>query len=638
MHLATNFNRIWIIHLASFWFFTSFNSPTLYTKNYSQLMDNQPVLQSRLSAVALGGSITCLIQIIATVSEWFFVPRQWPGAQSLSSRLLLFIIMFVLNTVPSVFIFSWYDLETHSKFAYYLSIAQFILALITTFWFALVPLGSIFGASIFTRKKSSRRFLASRTFTASYPQLVGRSRAFSILLWITIFTAKFLESYFFLTLSIRDPIRNLSIMKMTRCVGDKFIGKFLCENQARIVLGLVYFTDMVLFFLDTYLWYIVVNCCFSVILSFVLGISILSPWRNVYSRLPKRIYSKILATTEMDIKYRPKILVSQVWNAIIISMYREHLLPVDMVHKLLYQQVCSEEDERKTLKSPSFFIAHDDSTFKANEFFPSNSEAQRRVSFFAQSLSTPIPEPVPVESMPIFTVLIPHYGEKIILSLKEIIKEDNANSRITLLEYLKQLYPTEWDCFVKDTKLMAIGSGAISVTSGRFDTTRKKKDTQPHTAGLQSIDGVMANEEDVSNIALESLRNDANNLEKVPLSPMYENVMIPNSPEDDVRQSKIDDLPLYCIGFKTSSPEYALRTRIWASLRTQTLYRTASGFQNYVRALKLLYRIENPGMVQFYFDNPEGLETDLEAMAHRKFKLVIAMQRYKKFNATEKED
>lgn len=644
LHVATNFNRIWIIHLASFWFFTSFNSPTLYTKDYDQLMDNQPVMQSRLSAVALGGGVTCLIQIIATISEWFFVPRQWPGAQSVTSRLLLFIFMFVLNTAPSVFIFTWYDLETHSKFAYYLSIAQFILALVTTFWFALVPLGSIFGANIFTPRKSTRRFLASRTFTASFPQLVGRSRAFSIMLWITIFTAKFLESYFFLTLSIRDPIRNLSIMKMTRCVGDHIIGRFLCENQARIVLCLIYFTDLVLFFLDTYLWYIVVNCCFSVILSFVLGISILTPWRNVYSRLPKRIYSKILATTEMDIKYKPKILVSQVWNAIIISMYRDHLLPIDMVHKLLYQQVFSEEDERKTLKSPSFFIAHDDSTFKANEFFPANSEAQRRISFFAQSLSTPIPEPVPVESMPIFTVLIPHYGEKILLSLKEIIKEDNMNSRITLLEYLKQLYPTEWDCFVKDTKLMAIESGVISETSGKFDTTQKKKDVQDATSGTQYIDGVLVPEKEGNGIVLEALKNDADeignasNISKVPLSPMYENVVIPNSPEDDMRQGKINDLPLYCIGFKTSGPEYSLRTRIWASLRTQTLYRTASGFQNYVRALKLLYRIENPAMVQFYFDNPDGLEIDLESMAHRKFKLVIAMQRYKKFSASERED
>ena len=28
----------------------------------------------------------------------------------------------------------------------------------------------------------------------------------------------------------------------------------------------------------------------------------------------------------MEVKYKPKVLVSQNWNAIIISMYREHLV------------------------------------------------------------------------------------------------------------------------------------------------------------------------------------------------------------------------------------------------------------------------------------------------------------------------
>ena len=101
----------------------------------------------------------------------------------------------------------------------------------------------------------------------------------------------------------------------------------------------MYITDLVLFFLDTYLWYIIWNTVFSVARSFYLGISIWTPWRNVFSRLPKRIYSKVLATGDMEIKYKPKVLISQIWNAIVISMYREHLLSIDHVQKLLYHQV-----------------------------------------------------------------------------------------------------------------------------------------------------------------------------------------------------------------------------------------------------------------------------------------------------------
>ena len=358
----------------------------------------------------------------------------------------------------------------------------------------------------------------------------------SYLLWVLVFLAKLVESYFFLTLSLRDAIRNLSKTTM-RCTGEVWYGDIVCRQQAKIVLGLMYAVDLLLFFLDTYLWYIICNCIFSIGRSFYLGISILTPWRNIFTRLPKRIYSKILATTEMEIKYKPKVLISQIWNAIVISMYREHLLAIDHVQKLLYHQVPSEIEGKRTLRAPTFFASQDDNNFET-EFFPRNSEAERRISFFAQSLATPMPEPVPVDNMPTFTVFTPHYSEKILLSLREIIREDDQFSRVTLLEYLKQLHPVEWECFVKDTKILAEETAA------------------------------------------------------------YENGEDAEKASEDGLKSKIDDLPFYCIGFKSAAPEYTLRTRIWASLRSQTLYRTVSGFMNYARAIKLLYRVENPELVQ----------------------------------------
>lgn len=178
--------------------------------------------------------------------------------------------------------------------------------------------------------------------------------------------------------------------------------------------------------------------------------------------------------------------------------------------------------------------------------------------------------------MPTFTVLIPHYSEKILFSLREIIREDDPFSRVTLLEYLKQLHPHEWDCFVKDTKILADETSTF-------------------------------NEEGKEN-------------------------------EKDTNKSKIDDLPFYCIGFKSAAPEYTLRTRIWASLRHQTLYRTISGFMNYSRAIKLLYRVENPEVVQMFGGNTDKLERELERMARRKFKIVVSMQRYAKFKKEEMEN
>ena len=569
-HMCTNFNRIWVIHIGVYWFYTAYNSPTLYTKGYQQQLNQQPHAAAAFSAVGLGGVVVSLIQILATLAEWLYVPRRWAGAQHLSKRLLALLGFFAVNLGPAVYIFGFATDQT-SKICLILGVVQFLVSLCTFFFFAIMPLGALFG-NYLTGKR--RQYIASQTFTASYPHLTGNGQWMSYGLWTLVFAAKLSESYFFLTLSLRDPINILSTMKINYCVGDALLKQHLCYHQPVVLLILMYFTDQILFFLDTYLWYVIWNCVFSVARSFYLGVSIWTPWRNIFSRLPKRIYSKILATTDMEIRYKPKVLISQIWNAIVISMYREHLLAIDHVQKLLYHQVPSEQEGKRTLRAPTFFVSQEDQSFKT-EFYPPQSEAERRISFFAQSLSTPIPEPLPVDNMPTFTVMIPHYSEKILLSLREIIREDEPYSRVTMLEYLKQLHPHEWDCFVKDTKILA------DETSQFNGDGKTEKDTQ---------------------------------------------------------KSKIDDLPFYCIGFKSAAPEYTLRTRIWASLRSQTLYRTISGFMNYSRAIKLLYRVENPEVVQMFGGNSDKLERELERMARRKFKIVVSMQRYAKFTKEEREN
>ncbi|KAI0127976.1 glycosyltransferase family 48 protein [Xylariales sp. AK1849] len=573
-HLLVNFNRIWVIHLTMFWFFTAKNVPEMLVgSSYEQQVNQQPPASAQWSIVGAGGGLASLIQILATLAEWAYVPRRWAGAQHLTKRLIFLIIVFVINIAPSVYVFGFKS-QQETKIALVLGIVQFFIAVATFIFFSIMPLGGLFGSYLV--KKNSRQYVASQTFTASWPRLRGNDMAMSYGLWAAVFGAKFGESYIYLILSFRDPIRYLFIMDVSTCLGDKILGgNILCKHQPTVLLILMTFTDLLFFFLDTYLWYVIFNTVCSIARSFYLGSSIWTPWRNIFSRLPKRIYSKVLATTDMEIKYKPKVLISQIWNAIVISMYREHLLAIDHVQKLLYHQVPSEQEGKRTLRAPTFFVSQEDHSFKT-EFFPSHSEAERRISFFAQSLSTPIPEPVPVDNMPTFTVLIPHYSEKILLSLREIIREDEPYSRVTMLEYLKQLHPHEWDCFVKDTKILA-------------DETSQ------------------FNGDDEKN-------------------------------EKDTAKSKIDDLPFYCIGFKSSAPEYTLRTRIWASLRSQTLYRTISGFMNYSRAIKLLYRVENPEVVQMFGGNSDKLERELERMARRKFKLVVSMQRFAKFKKEEMEN
>lgn len=611
IHCITNFNRFWIIHFAPFWFFTTYNTPTIYTKDYVQLLDNPPLEQVRYTIVALGGSIACLIQIVATFFEWWCVPRLWPGSQPLSWRMCCLIFCLIINITPTIFILSRYGFVTYSYYAYVLSIIQIVIAVLTTLVFSIRPLGGFFG-SYLNKGRKKRRYISSQTFTASFPQLSTRSRWFSCGLWFFVFLAKYIESYFFLTLSIKDPIRVLSILDLSRCNGDLILGTYLCKLQGKITLFLIILSDLGLFFLDTYLWYIICNCIFSIVVSLSLGTSIFTPWKNIYSRLPKRLEAKILVTTEVRVRLKPKWLISQTWNAIIVSMYREHLLAIEHVQKLIYIQVDALLAESKGLKPPIFFIAQDDSTYKSEEYFPPNSQAERRVSFFAQSLSTPMAEPMPIECMPSFTVLIPHYEEKIVLGLRELIRDESSKSRIPVLEYIKNLHEEEWKNFITDTKLLA---------------KKKNKIENIHNALLMNRDS------DTSSGVVQSFKNED--------TASVENNKNSNEKSFTTRSAKpmdhANDIPYNLIGFSSSEPLYTLRTRIWASLRAQTLYRTVAGFMNYNDAIQLLYRIENPSMLELYDNNQNALQDDLEQMSYRKFRMVVAMQRYAKFNEEEKE-
>ncbi|GJJ14803.1 1,3-beta-D-glucan synthase [Clathrus columnatus] len=561
LHLIVNFNRIWVIHIAMFWFYTAFNSPRIYR----QSLNAGPTPAMTWSVTALGGAVATVIMILATVIEFTYIPKTWNNTAHLSRRLLFLVVVLALTAGPTVYIATVNS--SSGQLPLILGIVQFFISVAATLLFAILPSGRMFGDRVAGK---SRKYLASQTFTASYATMSRSQRMASIALWFLIFGCKLTESYFFLTLSFREPIQVMVGMQIQGC-RDKYFGNALCRNQAAFALTIMYLMDLVLFFLDTYLWYVIWNTVFSIGRSFSLGLSVWTPWADIYARLPKRIYVKILATSEMEVKYKPKVLVSQIWNAIIISMYREHLLSIDHVQKLLYHQVQSETDGRRLLRAPPFFLSQTGNG-PQEEFFPRGSEAERRISFFAQSLTTNIPEALSVDSMPTFTVLTPHYSEKILLSLREIIREEDQHTRVTLLEYLKQLHPIEWENFVKDTMMLS-----------------------------EELEGKTTFQDEKSN-------------------------------------SRVDDLPFYCFGFKSSSPEYTLRTRIWASLRAQTLYRTVSGMMNYSKAIKLLYRVENPEVVQIFGGNSDKLERELERMARRKFKFVVSMQRYSKFSKEEQEN
>ena len=297
-HLLVNFNRIWVIHISLFWFYTAYNAPTIYQpkRGHSAALT--------WSATALGGAVATIIMILATLAEFSYIPTTWNNTSHLTRRLLFLFVTLGLTAGPTFYIAI---VENQSSgggsLALILGIAQFFISIVATLLFGIMPSGRMFGDRVASK---SRKYLASQTFTASYPVLHSQARLGSVFLWFLVFGCKFTESYFFLTLAFRDPIRSMAGMKIQNC-SEKAFGSSLCRNQAIFTLTIMFFMDLVLFFLDTFLWYIIWNTVYSIARSFMLGLSIWTPWRDIFARLPKRIYSKILATSDLEVRYKPKV-------------------------------------------------------------------------------------------------------------------------------------------------------------------------------------------------------------------------------------------------------------------------------------------------------------------------------------------
>jgi len=296
-HLLVNFNRIWVIHIAFYWYYTSFNAPKIYAINGV----SSPAMT--WSATALGGAVATIIMILATLAEFSYIPTTWNNTSHLTRRLIFLFITLGLTCGPTFYIAIAERNGGGSSLSLVLGIVQFFISIVATVLFAMMPSGRMFGDRVASK---SRKYLASQTFTASYPSLERKNRIASVSLWILVFGCKFTESYFYLTKNFRDPVQVMVGMKIQNC-SDRLFGNALCTNQAAFTLAIMFVMNLALFFLDTFLWYIIWNTVFSIGRSFFLGLSIWTPWQDIYTRLPKRIYAKLLATADMEVRYKPKV-------------------------------------------------------------------------------------------------------------------------------------------------------------------------------------------------------------------------------------------------------------------------------------------------------------------------------------------
>ncbi|XP_057956025.1 callose synthase 7 isoform X2 [Malania oleifera] len=96
---------------------------------------------------------------------------------------------------------------------------------------------------------------------------------------------------------------------------------------------------------------------------------------------------------------------------------------------------------------------------------PMNLEARRRITFFTNSLFMTMPPAPRVHDMLSFSVLTPYYKEDVLYTAEELTKENDDG--ISILFYLKKIYPDEWTNFqerIKDPKLGFSGKDEMELT------------------------------------------------------------------------------------------------------------------------------------------------------------------------------
>src|SRR6266404_8180893 len=156
-HLLVNFNRVWILHIAFFWFYTAFNSPTIYRRSNGA----EPTAAMVWSATALGGAVATLIMIAATIAEFSYIPTTWNNTSHLTRRLAFLVVCLFLTAAPTIYVATQNTPGNNSTVVLVIAIVQFLISLVLTLVFCIIPSGRMFGDRLAGR---ARKYVASQTF------------------------------------------------------------------------------------------------------------------------------------------------------------------------------------------------------------------------------------------------------------------------------------------------------------------------------------------------------------------------------------------------------------------------------------------------------------------------------------------
>ncbi|KAG8045068.1 hypothetical protein GUJ93_ZPchr0008g13161 [Zizania palustris] len=94
-------------------------------------------------------------------------------------------------------------------------------------------------------------------------------------------------------------------------------------------------------------------------------------------------------------------------------------------------------------------------------YVPTNLEARRRITFFANSLFMRMPRAPQVRSMMSFSVLTPYFKEEVLFSADDLYEKNEDG--ISILFYLRKIYPDEWKNFLQRIKFKPTDEEALKL-------------------------------------------------------------------------------------------------------------------------------------------------------------------------------
>ncbi|KAJ3299902.1 hypothetical protein HK104_006053 [Borealophlyctis nickersoniae] len=608
------------------WHLTDFEYKRLYDEDKPSV--SKTILWTIIGLTGVIGSLVCFI---ATLVEFYFIPFTKRNRRILASRAFIYLLIFVMCIAPAL----------HLHFVEQDTFPARLLTAITV----LLNAAGLAAVVVIPPALLTKNKVDNPTFVGNIAPVTKSQRLYSIVLWCMLFLAKFIESYYVLFVTVNDFMTALWTLNPNTCAAGGWITCFILAKLSFLLMA-----TMLLFFfyLDSYVWYLILTALLQIFASSFRVFGLLK-WEQTFSNLPNKLFPRLFAIKDLPTRFRaqPQAICAELWNAIVDSLYQDHLINAEQKQKLSFHKfetinlvrknrkfsltspatpsprdsfampathggsqievvhvpssnahvpssnvassvgvpasVSSDPSEGEVSLSPSEHYAKPEHLAALEngatkiKFFEEDSEAERRLKFLAHTLDMQFPAAMSVDSTPAFTVLIPHYSEKIILDFNEITTQE-TNSTFTILEYLQSLYSTEWENFAEECRKFTAENEASGNEDGSYDATDST------TKGASTFESAWSG--------------------------------------FDARSPK------------SFSPELIHRTRLWASRRSQTLYRTVSGMFQYATALKLLQRIENPDFCRPF--SPNNLERELDRKIAAKFRVVVDMQRYGDMNETER--